>query len=296
MKKIIPSMMCAVLVIALLSACAPAAPTEDPGALATIVAQSVQLTQLSASLTEVVAKQSATPAVTKTPFSTATLTMTPTITMTPTQESGLWLTFDQNTNCRYGPGTSFSIAALVEAGTKLQAIAQSEDGEFYYVRYFDTSNHYCWVWKQTAYQSGTTNVVPVYTTVPSATPSITPTAAAGFTVSYKSLQSCSGKYYLLLSIKNTGYLTWQSIKITATDNTNNTTVTHSSDNFTAYAACGIGLQQGDLTTNEPGDVATYNPGEFSYDPTGHNLTVTISLFSEKGNAGTVVTKTIAVNP
>lgn len=293
--KLIVWMLTSVLVVSL-CACATQVPTVDSNALGTIVAQNVQLTQLAGTLTAVVAQQSATPEVTNTSSFTKTPRPSPTITLTPTPLTGLWLTFDQDTNCRYGPGTSYGISATIGAGERLQAIAQSEDGEFYYVRYFDTSNHYCWVWKQTAYQSGTTNIVPVYTVQPTNTPTITPTSDAGFTVKYNSLQTCSSEYSLLLTVTNTGYLTWQSIKIVIVDATAGVTDTHTSNKFTGYSGCSISQDQADLTTGEYGLVSNYSPGQFTYDPTGHTLNVAVSLYSEDGNTGTVMTKSFTFTP
>jgi len=283
-----------VLIFSLAACSTPAAPTIDPNALGTIVAQNIQLTQLAATLTQVVAEQTA--AVTNTSAVTNTPRPTPTETTTPTPLSGVWLTLDQPTNCRMGQSTSYPIAATVPAGTQIQALALSQDGEFFYVRYFDTSNHYCWLWKQTSYVTGNPGSLPMYTAVPTKEPSITPTSAASFSVSYESLQICSSKYSLRFNIKNTGYQTWQSIKIVIVDETEGVTVTHTANAFTAYTGCNAGQTQGDLTTNEPGLVSAYNPGEFSYDPTGHILTVTVSLYSEKGQAGTQVSRAIQVKP
>ena len=75
-----------------------------------------------------------------------------------------------------------------------------------------------------------------------------------------------------------------------------TTVTHTANKFTGYTGCSVSIDEGDFVTGESGPVSTYLPGEFSYDPTGHALTVTVSLYSEKGNAGTVVTRTLSVTP
>jgi hypothetical protein len=286
------------VMIAALSGCSlsQATPTTDPGVLNTIVAQSIQLTQMAGTLTAVIAQESATPKATFTPSFTATLASTPTETTTPTLESGVWLLFDNDTNCRSGPGTSYPIITKIDAGNKLQAIARSEGDEFFYVRYFDTANHYCWVWKGTSYVTGNTHAVPMYTTVPTKAPSITPTVESGFNVSYKSLQTCSSKYSLLFNVMNTGNITWKSIKIVVQDNTKGVTVTHTSNSFTGYTGCNVTQTQSDLATGEPGLVSTYNPGEFSFDPTGDSLTITVSLYSSIDNSGTVVSKTFSIKP
>jgi hypothetical protein len=282
----------------LLGACSnnAATPTRDVAAESTIEALNLQLTQVAGTLTAVVAQQSATPMPTNTPAVTATPTLTSEPTETATPLNGVWLNFDSATNCRVGPGTMYARVATVDAGVELQALARSEDGEFYYVRYFDTSNHYCWVWKGTSYQTGNPKVLPVFTAQPTTAPSITPTSAASFKVAYNSMQNCSSTYAPTFLVTNTGNMTWQSIKIVIVDNTQSVTVTHTSDMFTGYSGCSVTQQQGDLSTGEPGLVSSYLPGEFTYDPAGHSLMVTVSVYSEKGQKGTMQSRVIPVKP
>ncbi len=287
------------LIVALvLSACSAnqAAPTMDAAAASTIEALNLQVTQIASTLNAIIAEKSATPKPTNTPAVTATPTLTPEPTLTSTPLEGVWLTFDSATNCRLGPATTYGIAATVDAGVQLQALARSQDNEFFYVRYFDTSNHYCWVWKGTSYKTGNQNALPVYTAQPTYAPTITPTSAASFNVTYNSLQTCSSKYFLVFNITNTGNATWQSVKIVITDSTQNVTVTHTSNYFTGYSGCSLTKQESDLTTGEPGQATTFSPGEFSYDPTGHSLLATISVYSEKNQTGTVMSRVIPVTP
>jgi uncharacterized protein YgiM (DUF1202 family) len=293
MKKKFAKWILVGLLVISMTACSSATPTVDSNTLATMVALDVQLTQVAATMTSMVEAESATPLVTNTPIPTETPTPEPTV--TPTL-SGVWLTFSTNTNCRSGAGTYYPIIMTVNAGSQVQAIANSSDGQFYYVRVIDTSTHYCWVWSQTASYVGNPNVLPQYTSAPTNTPTLTPTVAAGFTVTYNSLTSCSPNYALVLTIKNNGYMTWQSIKITIVDSTTGSTLTHTSDLFTGYSSCTIAQQQEDLTTGEYGMVSNYSPGEFSYNPTGHSLAVTVSLYSQNGLSGTVMSQTIGVTP
>lgn len=298
MKKTLISLTISLILALTLSACSTtsATPTLDQAALSTIDALNMQLTQIAGTLTAVIAEQSATPKATKTPAVTPTPSLTPEPTQTATPLDGVWLLFDADTNCRYGPATTYNIEGTVGAGEKLQALARSEDGEFYYVRYFDTSNHYCWVWKGSSFQSGDQKILPVFTAQPTLAPTITPTSAASFNVTYNSLQNCSSAYFLLFTVTNTGNLPWQSVKIVVVDSTQGVTVTHTANAFTGYSGCGVSQTQGDLTTSEPGLVSNYQPGEFSYDPTGHTLLVTVSVYSEKGQAGTVMSRVIPVKP
>ena len=269
-------------------------PTVDSASIGTIVALDVQLTQVGATLTSVVANQSATPVATPTPAATTTPTPEPSI--TPTL-SGVWLTIPQNTNCRQGPSTSWPVVVTLQQGQSFQAVGRSTDGQFIYIRVIDTAVRYCWVYGQAVVVSaGGTDRLGVLTAQPTSTPSITPTPAAGFTVSYDSKTSCSSAYAINLMIKNTGYLTWQSIKIVIADATTGTTVTHTSDDFTAYSGCSVSQSQHDLSTYEYGVVSSYDPGQFTYDPTGHALTVTVTLYSENGLSGTVITQVLPVTP
>jgi hypothetical protein len=202
----------------------------------------------------------------------------------------------QNTNCRQGPQTIWPIIVTLSQGTQVKAIGTSPDGNYMFLRVLDTAVHYCWVVTQAVSVTGNSGVLPKLTPLPTVTPSITPTPAPNFTLSYNSLTSCSGKYALRLLVTNTGYLTWKSIKLVIVDNTDSVTSTSSSDDFIGYEGCSIDQQQGDLTTGEYGIVTNYNPGQFSYNPAGHALLVTVSLFSEDGLSGTVITKTLAVTP
>ncbi len=298
MKKTWKLITISIIFALILSACSstPAAPTMDAAAASTIEALNLQVTQIASTLNAIIAEKSTTPEPTNTPAVTATPKNTSTPTQTATPLEGVWLNFDSATNCRLGPATTYGIAATVDAGVMLQALARSQDGEFFYVRYFDTSNHYCWVWQGTSYKTGNPNILPVFTAQPTTAPSITPTSAASFKVSYNSLQNCSAAYFPTFTITNTGNMTWQSVKIVIVDSTQGVTVTHTSNNFTGYSGCSISQQQEDLTTGEPGLVSSYLPGEFTYDPTGHSLMVTVSVYSEPGQTGTMQSRVIPVTP
>lgn len=267
--------------------------TPDAASMSTIVAQDVMLTQVGATLTAVISNQSATPATTDTPMPTETLTPQPSTTPTP---NGVWLSITQTTNCRLGPSTLWPIVATLQQGQSFDAIGRSTDNQFIYLRVVDSSVHYCWVYIPAVVVSGDIDRLSALTPIPTYTPTITPTPAAGFTISYDSLTTCSSAYIINIMIKNTGYLTWQSVKMSITDNTTSTTVTHTADDFTGYSGCGVSLTQQDLSNGEYGVVSAYNSGQFSYDPTGHPLTVTVTLYSDNGLSGSFITKTLSVTP
>lgn len=293
MKKYLV-LLTAIVIILGLSACASnATATVDSTYLGTIVAQSVQLTQAASQLTSVAVQQSATPLASDTPVPTRTATTEPSI--TPTQK-GVWVTTTANTNCRQGPATYWPIIMTLGQGTTVEGIARSALNDFIYVRVIDSSIHYCWVYAPATVANTDFTRLQVYTAVPTNTPTVTPTSAAGFTLSYESLSSCSGNYGLRLFIKNTGFMTWQSIKIVIVDSTQSRTFTSVMDKFSAYNGCTADVVQGDLTTNETAVVSNYETAPFSYDPTNDTLVVTVSLYSEKGQSGTVLSQSISVKP
>jgi hypothetical protein len=292
--NLIKTIVAGVLILSVSACATPVQPTIDSASLGTIVAQSVQLTQAAATLTAVIAQESATPLVTNTPIPpTATATLEPSVTPTP---SGAWLTMNQNTNCRSGPATYYSISMTLNQGTTVEGIARSPLNDFVYVRVIDTSVHYCWVYKQATTYTYDLSRLAQYTAVPTNTPTITPTSAAGFSLGYDSLAACSGNYSLRLIIKNTGYLTWQSIKIVIVDSSAGVTLTSSADNFTGYDGCNVAQAQNDLSTGESGLVSNFTSSPFTYNPDGHPLVITVSLYSEKGLSGTVISQSMSVTP
>ena len=273
--------------------------TVDSYLMDTIVAQNVQLTVLSRDLATAAA-QTATPApLPSQELASATFTLTPKILSTPTPEK-LTLSITQNTNCRKGPANYYALVVTLKAGENVVVLGRNAHSDYYNVLPSASASVSCWVWGNYATLSGNTGGLPVFTAVPGPTltftPTYTPTQSPSFYGTYQSLNNCGADYSLRFYIKNSGNLTWQSITVNILDNTTSTTFTHSSNTFTDYSGCTPGGSQKDLTKGEDGYVAAYNPGQFGYDPTGHALTVTITLFSEDDFKGTASSQTYSVTP
>ena len=308
MKHNLYQMIIASLLLLSLAACAqtPGSVSTQSAGLETITAQSIQLTQLVATLNSLLVTDTATPnplaqteiSSTETPTSNILSTDTPTpgVALTSTPLSGVWLIFDENTNCRLGPAGYYPILVTINAGEKGQAVARTLDGQYYYMRYIDTSTHYCWVPIKYAIQSGDSSYLPMYTIQPTNTPTITPTADFGFRISYSSVFNCSSNYSVALNVTNSGNLTWQSIKIVIDDSTKGTTTTYTSNNFTSYSGCTITQAQDSLSSGQSVLVANVSPGAFTYDPTGDTMTIVVSLYSGDGITGTSLSKEIVVTP
>jgi hypothetical protein len=215
------------------------------------------------------------------------------VTATP---QDVWLTITQNSNCRSGPANYYLLITTFKTGDLVQAIGRNPLGDYYFVRNPSVAQGYCWVWEKYATISGDPGILPMFTPQPTPTPSITPTRAPAFSTSYDSLTSCSGKYALRIFVRNTGGVTWKSIRIDITDNTASKSFTHISNDFQAYSGCTAGVSQTDLAPSEEGMVSNYNPGQFSYNPTGHDLSITVTLYSEDSYKGISLQQSFKVTP
>lgn len=267
--------------------------SDSDSAVKTAVALSVALTQLAATQTAAIPPAQSTDLPTALP-STALPTATLPPTLTPTL-AGVWLSVLENTNCRSGPGTMYDWVTLISAGQMVEALARNSINDYYYVRNPNASSGFCWLWSQYSSISGNITTLPVFT--PQPTPTVaSPTPAANLSISFAGLESCPPEYALSFKIKNTGDITWQSIKIVVKDNTTSTTFTHQGDVFKGVSGCDFTASQNDLTKGEESYVANVNPGQFDYDPTGHSIKVTITVYAQDGLTGTSFSKSISFTP
>jgi hypothetical protein len=228
------------------------------------------------------------------PTFTPTITLTPQPSATPTLE-GVWLTVVENTNCRSGPGIVYDLITTIKKDQKVQALARNPDNDYYYIQN-PNGGGFCWLWDQYSTLSGNITILPVFTPQPTPTNTITPTPAPGISLSYKGLITCMGQYAINVYIKNTGSVTWQSVKMVVVDTDTASTFTHTLDSFRGYNGCAMDLEQEDLTPGEEGVVSNVSPGQFGYDPTGHKLKVTITVYSKNGLAGESFTSSIKITP
>lgn len=269
-NRIIGSM--TILLIALLSACSPAAATPDLDATVAVnvaVAQTAAVIQTQAALTiEAVQQQNPTETLTPQPTPTTEFTATP---------DKLMLTLSADTYCRTGTHSSFPSVALLKAGATMEVIARNPTTDSYYVVVPDQPNAKCWLWGQYATINGDQVVLPVFTSMPGPTKTPTPTPAPTFSAEFISMETCGGDFYFRFLIRNTGQVTWKAIQINVNDTTSAVSTVHSNTSFKDYSGCAAGLSQSDLTPGEDSYVATYNPGQLGYDPTGHDITASIML-------------------
>ncbi len=158
-------------------------------------------------------------------------------------------------------------------------------------------NTKCWLYGKYATLSGNSAALPVATMHPTPTPTYTPTPAPGFTVSYSGLENCGGNFAFKLFIKNTGGLIWQYVSLSGVDANTGFTVNQASNSFEEYAGCVSVLTQADLTPGETSFVLnTQGANFFNYDPTGHNISVSVKLCSLDGGGGVCQTIPISFTP
>ncbi len=224
------------------------------------------------------------PLPTDTPGPTETPTLTPTETYTPTPEVPM-IQVSVSTNCRLGPGKVYDRMGALLEGEETEIIAKDPSDLYWYVRNPDQAGAFCWLWGQYATTTGDTEHLPVFTPPP------TPTPALDFSVKFKEVEVCGGQWTIEVSVTNTGGIIIQSFTMSV--NYPGEAASFSNDNFTNWNGCGIGNSQQDLTT---GEIGVAWPGPLGSNPNGKNVTATITVYSENGQGGLSLTKTINFKP
>ncbi len=278
-----------------LSACnLPSLPVNPPPASTNTldpqqIDQAIAATLAAQTQVAVYVQQTMTAVALQNPAFTATPSVTPLPTQTATPNFPM-VTVSSETNCRSGPGQAYDRLGVLNPGETTEVVGRTTVANYWLVRNPDNPAQVCWLWGEYATVTGD------WQSLPQATQPPTPTPAAGFTVAYLGLVVCGPDSALRLEIKNVGSTTWRSIKVNMTDSTTSISKTHASDDFVDMAGCAISNSLIDLEPNETGVVVAADPGHFPYNLTGHNVTVTVTLYSQDGLTGDTSTKTISVTP
>jgi uncharacterized protein YgiM (DUF1202 family) len=206
---------------ALLAACninvdAPV-PQSDQNAVETMVEQTLQ-----AAVTPFISP--AGPATTttvnpsRTPGSTTptvTATGSPTVTTTPSGDKVI-LSITGNSNCRTGPGASYSNVTSFTPGVKLEVIGKNTENNYWLVK-IPGSQETCWVWGVYTTATGDLESVPETTPVIPTAIAVVPSQPGGLFYQYE----CSG-YSISVSLSwsdrannETGYRVYRSDSVVA---------------------------------------------------------------------------------
>jgi len=223
---------------------------------------------------------------TDTPEFTFTPSFTPSATFTLTPSKPM-VRVSVATNCRSGPTTQYALLGVLQVGESAEVVGRSVLTDTMIIKLPSKPEVTCWLWAQNASVSGDISGLPIVS-IP-----YTPTPVASVNVVYSATQYCLGLYRFKFQITNNGATTWESDRVSVTDQNTSITRTVSWDDFPYYsAACD---SKTDLNL-EAGEVGFTTSDGFALDPTGHDITATILVCSQNGLAGTCLEKTVSFTP
>jgi len=294
------------LLIASLACAVPAFSTPDTGSISTAAAQTViaGLTQsaLQPLSSPTLAAPSETlspatpepPTVTATPTETAspTSTLIPTLPFTATIEIPL-ITVSVPTNCRNGPGKVYNMVGALLIGQVAEVYGKDISGNYWYIRNPGAGDAYCWVWGEYATVIGPVPLLPVLTPPPTPLPTFTFTPSPGLNVDYVGHDSCGTSWWAEFKLKNTGSIPFKSVSISLKDKATDVSVVNLADGFTNLDGC---LKTTTKDVIGVGDTYLLSSPAFTYDPSGHNIQVVLTLCSETGQKGTCATEKFTFKP
>lgn len=226
------------------------------------------------------------PAASPLPSATPSLTPTPLPFFSPTPGT-LLVSVSVPTNCRSGPGKVYDYAGALLVGETTEVVGREASGEYWYVRNPDQAGSFCWVWGKYATLSGDPGPLPVLTPPP------TPTPSPSFSIVSAHLDQCIG-WYISVKVKNTGTQPFESISVKVYDPVTDETIGSAIyDSFEAWQGC---IGSAPVPTLESGQSGYVQSNDFAYDPSGHNLKITVTLCTADGGKGTCISRTKTFTP
>ncbi|MHB8088407.1 MAG: hypothetical protein ACYDH2_09205 [Anaerolineaceae bacterium] len=298
-KRIFPTLLAFVIVLTL-SACnvpsavntgSPDTASTDNGkadieqAAGTIVAQTLTAGAPTITLTP------------QPPLESFTPTATQTITLAPISDK-VTLVVAKDTYCRQGaPVAAFKYVVIIKSGQLVEVLARNPENDSYYITNPYEANSTCWIYGKELTLDGNVDALDIATLQPTPTPTRTPTPNANFTLTYSSLIDCGAPNYAFkLYIQNVGATPWQFISITGSDTVTGFTINHTSNVFDQYSGCSTMNPQDAVAAGDDTYAMNVNPGEFNYNPSGHQINLNVKLCTLDDAQGTCVTKPISFTP
>lgn len=149
-------------------------------AIATGIAQTLQISQLETAAAGGGNGQQVQPTAAGAEATAAPPTDTPTITLTPTS-SIPFVSVSENTNCRTGPNTNYGLVTTIQTGVQVEVLKVFNNANYVVVRNPSGSGD-CWLWLQYATPANFAQYnLPVATQPPTPTPTFTPTPSFDWT-------------------------------------------------------------------------------------------------------------------
>jgi hypothetical protein len=211
---------------------------------------------------------------------------TPSATFTPslteTQSTSI-VSALMDTNCRRGQGAGFEYLGGLLAGETAEVVALEPDGQYYYIANPDGPG-YCWVWGEYLTVIGDTSLLPVYTRMPTLTP--TPTLA--FSYVFNEIVQCVSIFSIELRITNTGEVPLNSYQLHTVNISLGTENTYSDYRFADCEACGCGYVDYTIT---PGELGYLGSSTFmTHYPHGESFHTELMVCTEDGLGGQCLTQ------
>jgi hypothetical protein len=116
---------------------------------------------------------------------------------TPTEKSPT-IYVSANTNCRSGPGITYTHIGVLFEGEVALVLARSTNEGYWFIRLPQAPNEPCWLSDAYATVEGDIGVLPSYTPVP------TPAPPVGFDLYLQGFEACGSITYVVFSVKNAG--------------------------------------------------------------------------------------------
>lgn len=237
----------------------------------------------------------------------ATLTYTPTLVLSDTPAVGaasaepsvtltlaaIEMTVSRPTNCRTGPGKSYEIVGTLLTDEKAVVYGRDPSNDYWYIRNPDPGPEYCWVWGEYATFSGPQLSLPMLT--PPATPTSTPTLIPNLSYKIKGggMASCSGAWWVNMTITSESTYTFKSIKIEMQDITKNVFRALAQNGFTSSTGCN-NLTYVESIPKE-GSAMVSSP-RFDYNLRDSTLRATITICTENDQQGICTSKQASFKP
>ncbi len=286
-----------VAVLLLLSACAqgPSGPVQaeiDVAAVYTQAAKTLQaqLTQSGGFAQAAAPERQASDTPAPPTEVRATATSLPTITpmFTPTRPV-FFVTADETTNCRSGPGLDYEKIGSLPAGTTTQVFGTNDLHNWWMIQNPSNQFEYCWVWDETTTLDGDAYRVPFHTAPE--LPTATATPEIEVKVSFVGLNKCDSGKYAILRVDNPSEANLHSLEIRVLDLTKNQTLSGPDASDAPFmgteAECPPG---GDMI---PAGSSGYVGGFVGTPvPHGHRLLVELELCTENGLGGACLSKQV----
>ena len=227
------------------------------------------------------------PTQTPTPEITAG-TPAPTVQAPSPSLSGPAVQVSVDTNCRSGPGKSYTWLGALMVGEQAVITGKDPSGVYWYITNPDVDGGYCWIWGYYATIGGNTGLLPIYT------PGPTPTPEPNFSTAFHQVESCGGAWQVEFTIVNNGFAKLESISSSVKDTDTGISSGKSSINqFIEKNGCADVSSFGRLHSEDVGYTVSR---DLPSDPTGHQIFASLTVCTEDNLHGDCRTREFYFTP